>query len=279
MFIIDSPGQTCNRFWSYLDTIGYAIKNNKKIYIALWDPSIKYYDHLRKSKYTSFPLYSRLGIQLLGEKRYLRIIKKLVTNRVSRKIYHLLKIEVINGWDYRASYKYYPSEKEKIKDIYCPNPNICKDVETIFSNYKEKGYFIIGVHIRRGDYKDWENGKYYFELNEYAFQMIELLKIYPNQKVIFFISTNEPNLGKYFEKINTFKLHATAAHDLYALSMCDRIIGPLSTFSKWASFYGNVPLKFIEKGKSIKSDSEFSIIHSLYQFENGTTTPNLTDKV
>lgn len=280
MFIIDSPGQTCNRFWSYLDTIGYAIKNNKKVYIASWDPSIKYYDNLRKSKYTSFPLYSQFGIQLLGEKKYLRLAKKLATNKISRKIYHILNIEMINGWEYRASYKYFPFEEEKIKKIYRPNLNICKDVESIFSDYKKDGYFIIGVHIRRGDYKEWENGKYYFELNEYALQMAELLKIYPEKKVIFFISTNESDLGNYFEDINTFKIeNATVAHDLYALSMCDRIIGPLSTFSRWASFYGNVPLRFIERNKLIKSDSEFSVIHSFYQFQNGNKIPNLTDKV
>jgi hypothetical protein len=29
--------------------------------------------------------------------------------------------------------------------------------------------------------------------------------------------------------------------DLYALASCDYIIGPPSTFSQWASFYGNVP--------------------------------------
>lgn len=94
MIIIDSPGQTCNRFWSYLDTIGYAIKNNKRVYIISWDPSIKYYDNLRKSQYTSFPLYSKLGIQLFGEKRYLRFINKLATNKISRKIYHIFNIQV-----------------------------------------------------------------------------------------------------------------------------------------------------------------------------------------
>jgi hypothetical protein len=30
--------------------------------------------------------------------------------------------------------------------------------------------------------------------------------------------------------------------DLFALAECDYVLGPLSTFSQWASFHGNKPL-------------------------------------
>jgi hypothetical protein len=33
--------------------------------------------------------------------------------------------------------------------------------------------------------------------------------------------------------------------DLYALAGCDWILGPLSTFSQWAAFFGNKPLLFL----------------------------------
>ena len=35
----------------------------------------------------------------------------------------------------------------------------------------QRTIFVVGVHIRRGDYKTWEGGKYYFEHQEYAEQM------------------------------------------------------------------------------------------------------------
>jgi hypothetical protein len=34
---------------------------------------------------------------------------------------------------------------------------------------------------------------------------------------------------------------------MYALASCDYIVGPPSTFSLWASFYGQVPLCFLQK--------------------------------
>lgn len=231
------------------------------------------------SKYTSFPLYSKILIKILGENKYSKLSYKIASNKISRKIYKILNIRVIDGWEYRAAYKYFPLQMDKILDIYKPNPNICNEVEEIFNKYKSKGYFIIGVHIRRGDYKYWENGKYYFELDEYASHMKNLIKIYKNKNILFFISTNETELGHYFADVTTFKIsHGTVAHDLYALSLCDRIIGPLSTFSRWASFYGKVPLCFVSRNKYIESDSEFSIIKSFYLFENGLEIPNLTDK-
>ena len=34
----------------------------------------------------------------------------------------------------------------------------------------------------------------------------------------------------------------SAVGDLYALARCDYIMGPPSTYTQWASFYGNAPL-------------------------------------
>ena len=48
--ICDAPGQTCNRLWSYLDSIAWAIKNNGKVYIVHWDVDIKYFPNLLSSK-------------------------------------------------------------------------------------------------------------------------------------------------------------------------------------------------------------------------------------
>jgi len=49
------------------------------------------------------------------------------------------------------------------------------------------------------------------------------------------------------------KTHFGTGHfieDLYTLASCDYIIGPPSTFTMWASFYGRVPLyKIIDRNK------------------------------
>ena len=36
--------------------------------------------------------------------------------------------------------------------------------------------------------------------------------------------------------------------DLYALARCDYIMGPPSTYTQWASFYGNHPMLSLDSG-------------------------------
>ena len=47
--------------------------------------------------------------------------------------------------------------------------------------------------------------------------------------------------------------------DLYALAACDYIIGPPSTFSRWASFYGKTPLWEMRDADSSPKLEEFEI--------------------
>ncbi len=64
--LIDAPAQTCNRFWAYLDSVAWAIANNRKVVLLHWDYSIKYYDALRKNIHVSFPFYLQNVISAIG---------------------------------------------------------------------------------------------------------------------------------------------------------------------------------------------------------------------
>lgn len=280
--LIDAPGQTCNRFWAYLDSIAWAVANNRKVVIFYWDTSIRYFDALRNNKHVSFPFYIEKIISIFGERKWKLILLRLFNNRISNRFYctnlaH--RIGFIHSWPLRKSHVYYPQIKEKLIPIFRPNEDICVPIEDTMQQYKSKGYFVIGVHIRRGDYRNWEGGKYYYEMSDYADTMRSLNLLYKDKKVAFFISTNEQYDESVFSGLTLCRFNnTTAAHDLYTLSLCDRIIGPLSTFSRWASWYGNVPLALIEKGQTNLKESDFSIIHDFYHFTNGNEIVNLSDK-
>jgi hypothetical protein len=47
--------------------------------------------------------------------------------------------------------------------------------------------------------------------------------------------------------------------DLYALAQCDYIFGPVSTFSQWASFYGNKPLLHLENHEAQVEREQFRV--------------------
>lgn len=110
---------------------------------------------------------------------------------------------------------------------------------------------LIGIHVRRGDYLTWQEGKYYYEDSDYYGKMAEIAELLPGS--IFIISSNEPVNFHNHKQYIIYYCNGSALEDLYSLSCCDYIMGPPSTFSGWAAFMGNTPLYFIENKNKIKS--------------------------
>ncbi|GHT48384.1 hypothetical protein FACS189440_11830 [Bacteroidia bacterium] len=280
--ICDVPGQLCNRLWSYLDTIAWSVLNKQRTVILFIDSNIQYFDKLRNNNFISFPLYNKKVFNLLGYNLCSSVIGKIFNNKLFRLFYCSTvaeKFGFIIGWKKRADSSFFPICKKEVLQLYKPNDNITEYVDGVIRQIRIDDVFIIGIHIRKGDYKTWMGGEYYYTDEDYALIMRNLEEYYQNKKVYFFLSSNESVRKECFDGLNILKMNNfTAVHDLYTLSCCDRIIGPLSTFSRWASLYGNVPLCYIQRNKEKYVDSDFSIIKDFYHFENGEEIINLTDK-
>ncbi len=124
---------------------------------------------------------------------------------------------------------------------------------------KGQADILIGVHIRRGDYKDFIGGKYYYSYAEYAELMWRIIPLFPKQKVSFLICSDDSPEFSDFPDLN---IHFSSGHiieDLYALAHCDYIIGPPSTFSAWAAFWGEKPYFHVEHPKTHISIDSFSL--------------------
>ncbi|MCF0178730.1 MAG: alpha-1,2-fucosyltransferase [Bacteroidales bacterium] len=244
--IVDAPGQTCNRLWSYLDTLAWAIANGKRVGIWFWDPSIRYFDALRNGKFSRFPFYSERLIKRLGEGRYLTYLFYIFDNGLLHRFYRTKLAErlgLICGWEHRNDSQWHPKVREKVLEVFRPNQNICDDVEALF-DMQATDCEVIGIHIRRGDYDTFADGRFFFSLEEYAAMMRRLSAMlkeaHPEKRYRFFISTNETLNPDTFAGLDYFvnPRGVTAIHDLYGLSKCDYILGPVSTFSMWAAWYG-----------------------------------------
>ena len=64
---------------------------------------------------------------------------------------------------------------------------------------KQSADIIIGVHIRRGDYATWNDGRFFYELGEYHQFMLLVQQLYSGKRVAFFISSNEDFALDIFE--------------------------------------------------------------------------------
>ena len=100
---------------------------------------------------------------------------------------------------------------------------------------------LIGLHIRRGDYKTAKDGKHFYNDHEFVNIIEKSLKLFLNNKVGFIVCSDEQLNHKIF---SNFEITYGASHiieDMYALASRDYIIGAPSTYNAWSCFYGNTP--------------------------------------
>lgn len=154
----------------------------------------------------------------------------------------------LDGWgvDTGNLHIYY---KQQLIQLLEPISNHKKLAKKIVGNLRAKTDIIVGIHIRRGDYKSFEGGRYYYDYQDYYRLISECKKQFEDKEIYFIITSNE-NCEKEFlinQKVNLHFSHENEFIDSIILSYCDYIIGPPSTFSLWASYYNNVPLQMIKK--------------------------------
>ncbi|PWG81066.1 alpha-1,2-fucosyltransferase [Pararcticibacter amylolyticus] len=161
------------------------------------------------------------------------------------------KVLITNGWLYRdeESFGLYANE---IRNIFTLKNHYRELVRKQIEESRKNADILIGVHIRRGDYKDFNYGSWYYEDEVYLKNMKSIEAFYKkNGKVCnFFIASNEKVPLKNFSGLNAKWEERHFIIDLYSLASCDYIIGPPSTYSGWAAFFGKVPLFHIESADS-----------------------------
>lgn len=163
----------------------------------------------------------------------------------------------LRGWRYRA-----PNLVEKhaaaIRAHFRPSTAILSRVQEKIQSCRAGADVLVGVHIRQTDYKIWRGGAFFYEPEIYLQLMRHVLDLFPGQNVKFLICSDQLPDAIAASEFLFERGPGTALEDLYALSQCDFIVGPPSSFSLWASFYGNKPLYHLEKAGALPGLSDFS---------------------
>jgi hypothetical protein len=169
------------------------------------------------------------------------------------------KFVIASGWRYR-DYTNFERYSDEIRKIFTPKEVYMNSVDRVVDDCKQKGNIIVGVHIRGGDYRTYLGGRFFYENQVYRDKMLEMQELLKEKgECVFLICSNEPVKIEDFEGMQIVTEARHFIVDLFSLSKCDYIIGPPSTFSWWASFYGSVPVIFLEKPNQRIQLDEFRI--------------------
>lgn len=131
---------------------------------------------------------------------------------------------------------------DQVRDYFTPVEHHQNNIKTLISEIRSQCQILVGVHIRHGDYQQHRGGEFFFTVEQYVQVMQNVTQLFPQQKVGFLVCSDSQHNLEQFAPLNVFFGTNHLLEDLYALAACDSLIGPMSTYSTWASFYGKVPL-------------------------------------
>ena len=256
IILLFNEGQMCNKLLALASAYTIGLEYSDDVYCPIMSEKLK----------NDFEFYNsndNINV-LMYHSRLLAFFSKIVIK--------------FNFFFHIKTKKYDPQKKDKrqvffdwkIKDdkIFSKHQN---DVRKYFS-FKEKilttaqkkvlkhdGIINVGVHIRRGDYKNFNNGIWYYTDQQYILWMKKLAE---GRNIRFYISSNEKINQLQYSNVglDIVFLTGNAVEDLCALSLCDYIMGPPSTYSWWASMYGNCPRLILDSAEKNYSWEDFLLL-------------------
>jgi len=293
--ITEKTNQMCNRMLLAANIIATAIETNSSVIFPAFSEYCNYFENLSKDLLCRFPI-SPTPLRITNEinrQRVYRIFiwlsKQIRKGFLSKSIFRRYFLSMESGWTSTVDdpsgainlslksniellatkkvvlfsgplfYNHPALNKHRalITEYFKPTETIQGIVDNLMSSIKNNIDILVGVHIRRGDYAFFSNGRFMFSDNEYVEKMKQMLLLFPGEKVGFFITSNERINTLNFEDYDCQFGTGHPVEDLYSLAKCDYIIGPPSTYSIWAAYYGGAKYHHFLEVTSKVSLSDF----------------------
>lgn len=251
---LNPVGQLANRIYDFSTFIVFSIENNQKLVYPFFNEFEQYFlineslllpkkiwlvdGNFRKVALKRFinvlALFKKIGLPIASFNQNPR--GKDISEHKANSFFSLFG----GGW--YTDYQSFVKHEKILKSVFSLKEPYAKNVSNLIKEAKSQCDILVGVHIRRGDYKEFLDGVFYFEDSVYREKMEMFQALFPDKNVGFLICSNEKVKFTNFTTFNVFKPSNFFIEDLYSLSSCDYLLGPPSTFTMWASFVGNAPL-------------------------------------
>lgn len=124
-----------------------------------------------------------------------------------------------------------------------PKARHAQAVQAFMDPLRAEGRMVVGVHIRHGDYKNWNNGRYFFTFAEVRTILDSFVRFaqHNGKEVLFVICSDATVDDAVFQGLPFVHGLGTEVEDLFILAATDTIIGAQSTYGTLAAYLGNVP--------------------------------------
>ena len=175
------------------------------------------------------------------------------------------KLIIINAWDIRCPTSI-KSVGQFVRNHLRPASNYVKVASNAVIGLRKHYDCLVGIHARRGDYKNYLDGKYYYSWEKYKTWILELKIVLENlgyNKIGFVVcSDEEPPMSLQKDEAIHYEAGKHFMTDLHILTLCNYNIGPPSSFGTWISWNGKIPRLVVYKETKISSIQDFEVCAS-----------------
>lgn len=270
MLVISAKsGQLGNRLLLFANFIAFAIENKLKVLNPAFDEYAGFFESTAQNFLCCYPVpaFTIKGNKFIRKRyysfnRYLAESELFKTISISRekpfnwsdsKVADQVKegaIIFFQGWLFRDGWfigdlDNLRKHSDAIRAYFTPVKKYQDNISNLRATFKKNYNIIVGVHIRQGDYQKHQKGRYFYLTEEYVKVMESVQKLFSNKNVSFLICSNVEQDKSLFNRFDYSFGNNHIIEDMYSLAQCDYIVGPPSSYTMWASFYGNKPLYMI----------------------------------
>lgn len=264
--VLDNYG-LCNRLFPFAHLLAAAAEYGWRLRHAAFSEFAEYFEGTSGCWHSDDPQYQSLirkTVSVVGAvgKVHCRLLRKINWHRcisledhqtcdlsdpVVRQMIESQQLTQLAGLYFYDSTAF-ARHADLVRQYFRPVLSVRELVSECLSSARLNADLVVGVHIRHGDYQTFCNGIMYYTFAEYAALMRLVEGLFPGQRVSFLICSNGAPPEEEFRGLRIHQGPGHVVGDVYALAECDYIVGPPSTYSEWASFYGQVP-RYMHRAK------------------------------
>jgi len=174
---------------------------------------------------------------------------------------HGARLLALQGYHFRH-HPWAQNQADAIRTYFAPLPEIRAEAERVVAAARSQADAVVGVHIRHGDYATHLDGRFFYPVQTYLRLMRDCQALLAPKRVAFLIFSNADHAADEFGEFDATPGPGGLVSDLHALSLCDRIIGPPSSYSSWSAFYGQVPIARVQEPDRALTPADFEMLES-----------------
>lgn len=147
---------------------------------------------------------------------------------------HQHRVLMVQDWFFRSQVD---CEKhgDIIRSFFTPWEHHLVRSRSLVEPARRQKKFLVGIHVRQGDYEYFKDGRFFYSHQLYRNVMEQVRTVFTDKPVSFLVCSDAPIPVDMFAGLDVHYGNDHELEDLYALASCDLLVGPPSTYSKWAS--------------------------------------------